>query len=426
MEPPPAISLTDTAIRNLRPTDKPFKLGDSSGLYLLIKPNGSKLWYMKYRIDGKEKKLALGPYPDVSLLKARQFRDAARSKVREGADPAVDKKIAQQKKKNRQTFRQIAMNWHANHRRCSAHYATTIQRRLERYMFSDLGDKYIHQIVTKDLLFTLRKVENKGFLEITAMLKNYVTEIMRYAVKKQFIKSNPALDLDGEFTPPGTQHYPALPLEKLPELLSRTDNYSGRLLTRYALKLSLLFFVRSSELRFARWSETDWRQKLWIIPEEREQIENVLFSHRGAKIKTQHIVPLSVQAIAILKQTEALSGHLTFIFPGEYDQDKCMSDNTINKALRVMGYHTKKEVCGHGFRAMACSALSKSRLWSKQAIEKQMSHQERNSVGAAYIHKAEYLEERISMMQWWADYLDVNIERYLSPYQYAGHEREAS
>lgn len=202
---------------------------------------------MKYRIDGKEKKLALGPYPDVSLLKARQFRDAARSKVREGADPAVDKKIAQQKKKNRQTFRQIAMNWHADHRRCSAHYATTIQRRLERYMFSDLGDKYIHQIVTKDLLFTLRKVENKGFLEITAMLKNYVTEIMRYAVKKQFIKSNPALDLDGEFTPPGTQHYPALPLEKLPELLS-----SGRLLTRYALKLSLLFFVRSSELRFAR------------------------------------------------------------------------------------------------------------------------------------------------------------------------------
>ncbi|HCM1976850.1 TPA: integrase arm-type DNA-binding domain-containing protein [Salmonella enterica subsp. houtenae serovar 47:z36:-] len=420
------MALTDTAIRKTKPTEKPFKLADSSGLYLLIKPNGSKLWYMKYRIDGKEKKLAFGPWPDVSLFKARQLRDIARAKVREGVDPSADKKIAQQKKKNGQTFRQIAMNWHGEHRRWSEHYANTIQRRLEMYIFPDIGDSRIDQITTETLLFTLRKVENKGFLEITARLKNYVTEIMRYAVKKQLIKSNPALDLDGEFTPPETSHYPALPLDKLPELLSRTDSYCGRLLTRYALKLSLLFFVRSSELRFARWSEIDWQQKLWIIPEEREQLENVRFSHRGTKMKTQHIVPLSDQAIAILKQIEALSGHLTFIFPGEYDQDKCMSDNTVNKALRVMGYDTKKEVCGHGFRAMACGALSESGLWSKEAIEKQMSHQERNSVRAAYIHKAEYLEERITMMQWWANYLDVNSNGYVSPYQFASRLKKAS
>ncbi|ECI5350784.1 tyrosine-type recombinase/integrase [Salmonella enterica] len=420
------MALTDTAIRKTKPTEKPFKLADSSGLYLLIKPNGSKLWYMKYRINGKEKKLAFGPYPDISLFKARQLRDAARAKVREGVDPSADKKIAQQKKKNGHTFRQIAMNWHGEHRRWSEHYANTIQRRLEMYVFPDIGDSLIDQITTETLLFTLRKVENKGFLEITARLKNYVTEIMRYAVKKQLIKSNPALDLDGEFTPPETQHYPALPLEKLPELLARTNSYSGRLLTRYALKLSLLFFVRSSELRFARWSEIDWQQKLWIIPEEREQIENVRFSHRGTKMKTQHIVPLSEQAIAILKQIEALSGHLAFIFPGEYDQDKCMSDNTINKALRVMGYDTKKEICGHGFRAMACSALSESGLWSKEAIEKQMSHQERNSVRAAYIHKAEYLEERIAMMQWWADYLDANTGVYISPYQFASRLKKVS
>ncbi|EHJ9517131.1 integrase arm-type DNA-binding domain-containing protein [Salmonella enterica] len=420
------MALTDTAIRKTKPTEKPFKLADSSGLYLLIKPNGSKLWYIKYRIDGKEKKLAFGPYPDVSLFKARQLRDAARAKVREGVDPSADKKIAQQKKKNGHTFRQIAMNWHGEHRRWSEHYANTIQRRLEMYVFPDIGDSLIDQITTETLLFTLRKVENKGFLEITARLKNYVTEIMRYAVKKQLIKSNPALDLDGEFTPPETSHYPALPLDKLPEQLSRTDSYCGRLLTRYALKLSLLFFVRSSELRFARWCEIDWQQKLWVIPEEREQIENVKFSHRGTKMRTQHIVQLSDQAIAILKQIEALSGHLTFIFPGEYDQDKCMSDNTINKALRVMGYDTKKEVCGHGFRAMACSALSESGLWSKEAIEKQMSHQERNSVQAAYIHKAEYLEERIAMMQWWADYLDVNSNGYVSPYQFSSRLKKAS
>ncbi|MGK4333947.1 tyrosine-type recombinase/integrase [Lonsdalea quercina] len=410
------MALTDTAIRKIKPADKSFKLADSSGLYLLIKPNGSKLWYMKYRIYGKEKKLAFGPYPGVSLFKARQLRDAARAKVREGADPAADKKLAQQKKKNGQTFRQIAMNWHADHRRWSAHYAKTIQRRLEMYVFPDVGDNLIDQITTADLLLTLRKVESKGFLEITARLKNYVTEIMRYAVKKQLIKSNPALDLDGEFTPPETNHYPALPLEKLPELLSRTNSYAGRLLTQYALKLSLLFFVRSSELRFARWCEIDWQQKLWIIPETREPIENVRFSHRGTKMKTQHIVPLSKQAIAILKKIEPLSGHLAFIFPGEYDQDKCMSDNTVNKALRVMGYDTQKDVCGHGFRAMACAALCESGLWTKEAIEKQMSHQERNSVRAAYIHKAEYLEERIKMMQWWADYLDACRETYHPPY----------
>ncbi|ECG5958727.1 tyrosine-type recombinase/integrase [Salmonella enterica] len=420
------MALTDTAIRKTKPTEKPFKLADSSGLYLLIKPNGSKLWYMKYRIDGKEKKLAFGPYPDISLFRARQLRDAARAKVREGVDPSADKKIAQQKKKNGHTFRQIAMNWHGEHRRWSEHYANTIQRRLEMYVFPDIGDSLIDQITTETLLFTLRKVENKGFLEITARLKNYVIEIMRYAVKKQLIKSNPALDLDGEFTPPETSHYPALPLDKLPELLTRTDSYCGRLLTRYVLKLSLLFFVRSSELRFARWSEIDWQQKLWVIPEEREQIENVRFSHRGTKMKTQHIVPLSEQAITILKQTEALSGHLSFIFPGEYDQDKCMSDNTVNKALRVMGYDTKEEICGHGFRAMACSALSESGLWSKEAIEKQMSHQERNSVRAAYIHKAEYLEERIAMMQWWADYLGANTGGYISPYQFASRLRKVS
>ncbi|WP_279205666.1 tyrosine-type recombinase/integrase [Obesumbacterium proteus] len=420
------MALTDTAIRKAKPRAKPFKLSDSAGLYLLINSNGSKLWYLKYRISGKERKVAFGPYPDVSLLQARQLREATRAKIREGVDPVVAKQVAQKSKKNGQTFRHIALLWHADHRRWSEHYSTTVLRRLERYIFSGIGDRAIDQITTADLLALLRKVESKGFLEITARLKNYVVEIMRYAVKRQLIKSNPALDLDGEFTPPEVSHYPALSLNKLPEFLSRTESYSGRIMTKYALQLSLLFFVRSSELRFARWHEIDWQQKLWIIPEEREPIENVRFSHRGAKMKTQHIVPLSAQAIQILKQIEPLSGHLPLIFPGEYDQDKCMSDGTVNKALRVMGYDTKKEVCGHGLRAMACSALSESGLWTKEAIEKQMSHQERNSVRAAYIHKAEYLEERINMMQWWADYLDANSKEYISPYVYAGNLKKAS
>ncbi|HDQ6873717.1 TPA: integrase arm-type DNA-binding domain-containing protein [Escherichia coli O166:H28] len=389
------MALTDTAIRKTKPSNKPFKMTDSSGLYLLIKPNGSKLWYMKYRIDGKEKKLAFGPYPEISLLQARRLRETARNNIRAGVDPAAVKQTEKQKKKNGQTFSQIATNWHGEHKRWSEHYAKTVMRRLEMYVFPDIGDRLIEEIETEDLLVTL-------------------------------LKANPALYLDGEFAAPETNHYPALSLDKLPELLSRTENYCGRLLTKYTLKLSLMFFVRSSELRFARWSEIDWQQKLWVIPEEREQIENVRFSYRGSKMKIQHIVPLSDQAIAILKQIEALSGHLAFIFPGEYDQDKCMSDNTVNKALRVMGYDTKKDVCGHGFRAMACSALSESGLWSKEAIEKQMSHQERNSVRAAYIHKAEYLEERIEMMQWWSDYLDANRDGYVSAYQYARRLKQAS
>ncbi|MBD7972474.1 integrase arm-type DNA-binding domain-containing protein [Escherichia whittamii] len=420
------MALTDTAIRKTKSSDKPFKMTDSSGLYLLIKPNGSKLWYMKYRIDGKEKKLAFGPYPEISLLQARRLREAARNNIHAGVDPAAVKQTEKQKRKNGQTFSQIATNWHGEHKRWSEHYAKTVMRRLEMYVFPDIGDRLIEEIETEDLLFTLRKVESKGFLEITVRLKNYVTDIMHYAMKKKLLKANPALYLDGEFAAPEKNHYPALSLDKLPELLTRTDSYCGRLLTKYALKLSLMFFVRSSELRFARWSEIDWQQKLWVIPEEREQIENVRFSYRGTKMKIQHIVPLSDQAIAILKQIEALSGHLPFIFPGEYDQDKCMSDNTVNKALRVMGYDTKKDVCGHGFRAMACSALSESGLWSKEAIEKQMSHQERNSVRAAYIHKAEYLEERIEMMQWWSDYLDANNGEYVSAYQYARRLKQAS
>lgn len=309
------MALTDTAIRKTKPSDNPFKMTDSSGLYLLIKPNGSKLWYMKYRIDGKEKKLAFGPYPEISLLQARRLRETARNNIHAGVDPAAVKQTEKQKRKNGQTFSQIAINWHSEHKRWSEHYAKTVMRRLEMYVFPDIGDRLIEEIETEDLLFTLRKVESKGFLEITARLKNYVTDIMHYAMKKKLLKANPALYLDGEFAAPETSHYPALSLDKLPELLTRTDSYCGRLLTKYALKLSLIFFVRSSELRFARWSEIDWQQKLWIIPEEREQIENVRFSYRGAKMKIQHIVPLSDQAIAILKQIEALSGHLAFIFP---------------------------------------------------------------------------------------------------------------
>ncbi|KFC07170.1 integrase, partial [Trabulsiella guamensis ATCC 49490] len=175
---------------------------------------------------------------------------------------------------------------------------------------------------------------------------------------------------------------------------------------------------RSSELRLARWDEFNLRARIWTLPAQRKFVKGVRFSERGAKMKDEHLVPLSVQAVALLKEIQSLTGDSQFVFPGAHSLDKPMSENTINKALRVIGYDTKTEICGHGFRTMACSALNESGLWSKDCIERQMSHRERNNVRAAYIHKAEHLDERMEMMQWWSDYLDINRERFIAPYIY--------
>ena len=215
------------------------------------------------------------------------------------------------------------------------------------------------------------------------------------------------------------QHRPALDLSRLPELLSRIDSYKGQPVTRLAVMLNLLVFIRSSELRYARWSEIDIDNAMWTIPAEREPLPGVKFSHRGSKMRTPHLVPLSQQAVAILAELQTWAGENGLIFTGAHDPRKPISENTVNKALRVMGYDTTQDVCGHGFRAMACSALIESGLWSRDAVERQMSHQERNSVRAAYIHKAEHLEERRLMLQWWADFLDANRERFISPFEYA-------
>ncbi|SUF18332.1 integrase [Salmonella enterica] len=260
--------------------------------------------------------------------------------------------------------------------------------------------------------------EKKGNLETAARIQQRTTAVMRYAVQESLIASNPANDLTGAIAPPPKNHYPALPLEKMPELLERLEGYSGRLLTRLAVQLNLLIFIRSSELRFARWTEIDLDGAMWTIPAEREPIPGVRYSERGAKMKTPHLVPLSKQAVAVLKQLKLLSGNSELLFPGDHDPQKPMSENTINKALRVMGYDTKVDVCGHGFRTMACSALIESGRWSKDAVERQMSHQERNNVRAAYIHKAEHLDERTQMMQWWSDYLDACRQKFVAPYRY--------
>ncbi|EIQ0615901.1 integrase arm-type DNA-binding domain-containing protein [Escherichia coli] len=420
------MSLNDSKIRNLKPSSKPIKLSDSHGLYLLVNPGGSRIWYLKYRFGGKESRVSLGAYPLISLAEARQQRDAIRKLLAQNINPAqqrMDEKAATSPEK---CFKAVALAWHKTNKKWSPDYAERILASMNNHIFPGIGHLPVTTLKTQHFTALLRVIEDKGFLEVASRTRQQLCNIMRYAVQQGLTENNPAQHLEGVTAPPVKNHYPALPLERLPELFEHIGDYrQGRQLTRLAVGLTLHLFIRSSELRFARWGEIDFRNKIWTIPATREAIEKVRFSGRGAKMRTPHIVPLSRQAIAILKQIQEISGHLELVFPGDHNPYKPMSENTVNRALRLMGYDTKTDVCGHGFRAMACSALVESELWSRDAVERQMSHQERNSVRAAYIHRAEHLDARTAMMQWWSDYLDVSREGYVAPYIYARRHKAA-
>lgn len=412
------MALTDIKVRTAKPADKQYKLTDGNGMHLLIHPNGSKYWRLQYRFGGKQKMLALGVYPDVSLADARARRDEARKLLANGSDPGDKKKSDKIEQSEALTFREVAIEWHATNKKWSEEHSRRVLKSLEDNLFSVIGERNIAELKTRDLLAPIKAVEQSGRLEVASRLQQRTTAIMRYAVQSGLIDYNPAQEMAGAVASSNRQHRPALELKHTPELLQRIDNYTGRPLTRLAVELTLLIFIRSSELRFARWSEIDFETAMWTIPPEREPIEGVKHSHRGSKMRTPHLVPLSRQALVILKQIQQFSGGHELIFIGDHDPRKPMSENTVNKALRVMGYDTKVEVCGHGFRAMACSSLIESGLWSRDAVERQMSHMERNSVRAAYIHKAEHLDERKLMLQWWADFLDANREKAVSPFDF--------
>ncbi|MGC8234487.1 tyrosine-type recombinase/integrase [Escherichia coli] len=412
------MALTDIKVRTAKPTDKQYKLTDGSGMHLLVHPNGSKYWRLQYRFDGKQKMLALGVYPDVSLADARTRRDDARNLLANNIDPGDKKKSDKIEQEEARTFEQLAVEWHATNKKWSEEHSRRVLKSLEDNLFPAIGKRNIADLKTRDLLAPIKAVELSGRLEVASRLQQRTTAIMRYAVQSGLLDYNPAQEMVGAVASSNRQHRPALQLKRIPELLRRIDSYTGRPLTRLAVELTLLVFIRSSELRFARWSEIDFETSMWTIPAEREAIDGVKHSQRGSKMRAPHLVPLSHQALAILKDVYKLSGDRDFVFIGDHDHRKPMSENTVNKALRVMGYDTKVEVCGHGFRTMACSALIESGLWSRDAVERQMSHMERNSVRAAYIHKAEHLDERRLMLQWWADFLDANRESEVSPYDF--------
>ncbi|WP_039061030.1 tyrosine-type recombinase/integrase [Shigella flexneri] len=411
------MSLTDAKIRTLKPSDKPFKVSDSHGLYLLVKPGGSRHWYLKYRISGKESRIALGAYPAISLSDARQQREGIRKMLALNINPVQQRAAERGSRTPEKVFKNVALAWHKSNRKWSQNTADRLLASLNNHIFPVIGNLPVSELKPRHFIDLLKGIEEKGLLEVASRTRQHLSNIMRHAVHHELIDTNPAANLGGVTTPPVRRHYPALPLERLPELLERIGAYhQGRELTRHAVLLMLHVFIRSSELRFARWSEIDFTNRVWTIPATREPIIGVRYSGRGAKMRMPHIVPLSEQSIAILKQIKDITGNNELIFPGDHNPYKPMCENTVNKALRVMGYDTKKDICGHGFRAMACSALMESGLWAKDAVERQMSHQERNTVRMAYIHKAEHLEARKAMMQWWSDYLEACRESYAPPY----------
>ncbi|MBK1781584.1 integrase arm-type DNA-binding domain-containing protein [Advenella sp. WQ 585] len=412
------MALNDVQIRAAKPTDKQYKLTDGEGLYLLVHSNSSKYWRLNYRFGGKQKTLALGVYPTTTLAAAREKRAQAKKMLAVNIDPGEQKKQDQFEQSNGDSFEEVARAWHANNKKWSEAHSARILQSLAMDVFPTIGKASIKDLKTRDLLVPIRKVTSSGRLEVASRLQQRITSIMRYAVQSGLIDYNPAQDIAGTIPASKVKHRPALDFERIPELLERISNYKGRPLTQLAVELSLLVFIRSSELRFGRWNEIDFDRAIWTIPAEREAIKGAKFSHRGAKMRTPHLVPLSKQAINVLRRIYEWTGNHELIFTGDHNPKLAMSENTVNKALRTMGYDTKTEVCGHGFRTMACSALIESGLWSKDAVERQMSHQERNSVRAAYIHKAEHLDERRLMMQWWADFLDANKAKPVSPFEF--------
>ncbi len=291
-------------------------------------------------------------------------------------------------------------------------------RSLEQYIFPHIGRLDISILRTSHLLAPIKAVDAETKHDIARRLQQRVTAIMRYAVQNDILESSPANDISGALTTVKSKHHPALPHERLPEFLTRLARYRGRLITRIALELTLLTFVRSSELRFARWEEVDLERAIWKIPATRKPIEGVKFSERGMKMKTEHIVPLCRQAVSLIETLRGLSGDCEVMFPNDHDPKKVMSESTVNNALRVMGYDTKTEVCGHGFRTMARGAMGESALWNDDAIERQLSHIERKNV------RAKHLDERRLMVQWWADYLDANREKPITPYDFAKKRRK--
>ncbi len=388
------MSLTDTAIRNARAKEKPYKMSDGRGLYLLINKTGKYFRY-DYRFQGKRKTLAIGVYPDVTLKVARGKHQAARRLLQNDVDPAQYRKETKtiQKQQAENSFEALAREWFTKNKHIWTYgHSRTIIRRLELNIFPWLGSRPVASIKAPELLSVLRRVEDRGALETAHRVLQICGQVFRYAVATGRAERDPSVDLRGALPPTKPKRMASITEpQKIGELLRAIDGYAGNLITRCALRLAPLVFVRPGELRKAEWSEIDLEQAEWKIPEEK------------MKGRIPHIVPLSTQAIDLFREIEPLTGTGRYVFPSLRTPQRPMSNNTILAALRRLGY-AKDEMSGHGFRSMA-STLLNEQGWNRDAIERQLAHAERSSVRAAYNY-AEFLPERKRMMQAWADYLE--------------------
>ena len=387
--------LTDTAIKKIKPSATPVKLSDGRGLYLLVNPVGSKLWRWKYRVLGKEKVLALGVYPDVSLAQAREGMEKARKMLAGGDDPMAirkaDKVATRTAAEN--SFESVARKWWSQWKPArSEQHAGQVMRRFEANVFPHIGSRPVSEIQAPELVAMLKAIEARGVNDLAKRALQTSSQVFRYAIAHGLATRNPASDIKpGDVLASRQKHNLArIDGKELPGLLRHIDAYQGAAITRLAMKLMAMTFVRTTELIAARWEEFDLDSARWDIPAER------------MKMKTPHIVPLSAQAVNLLKTLHLITGHSSLLFPGERDHDKCMSNNTILNALERMGY--KGRMTGHGFRGVA-STLLHEMDFDHTHIELQLAHQERDEVSAAYNH-ALYLKQRAKMMQEWSDYLD--------------------
>lgn len=385
--------LTDIACKNAVASDKPRKLADEKGLYLEIMPSGSKYWRLKYRFAGKEKRLALGVYPEVSLKAARESRDEARKLLADNIDPSAkkkdDKRHAAFNANN--TFKAIAREWHdTNKPKWTPTHADKIWRRMECHIFPDLGERPIGEIKPLELLDTLRKVEKNGSTETSHRLLQTCTVIFRYAIVTARVSYNPASDLRGALIPHKAEHLPTIQAKELPAFFRALEKVEASEQNKLAIKIIMLTFIRQGELRQAKWEDIDFNAKEWRLP-----------AHT-TKMRDAHIVPLCSQVITLLLQLKELTGDGEYLFPSQHRRkNPVISENTINNILHKMGY--KDKLVGHGFRALASTTLNEHGF-RPDVIERQLAHAERNKVRAAY-NRAEYLKERREMMQWWANYV---------------------
>lgn len=388
--------LTIKAISNAKAKTKPYKLSDGDGLYLLVQPGGSKLWRLKYHYLGRENTLSIGKYPEVSLIEARDARYAARKQLRDNINPNRQKKEAQRLAlfDADNTFRAVAEDWHrTNKKKWVPEHAERMWRRLELYAFPDIGNVPIAQVRTPELVRLLRKLEKQRKAETARRLTQLIYAVFRYGIHCGVLNSNPATDLRGIITPPKATHFAAIHPSGIPELLEKLETTQASTQNKIAIKLLLHVFVRPGELRYGRWEEIDIANKIWTIPAER------------MKMRRPHVVPLSEPALALLRELGTITGYSKYLFPSQQRRrHPVMSENTINKVLRNMGYEGKQ--VGHGFRAIASTVLNESGLFRPDVIEAQLAHIEKNNSRKPY-NRAEYLQERTSMMQWWSNYLET-------------------